>query len=63
MIIGIKKEVWIDKLPHKITSGGLMKKDLMKGKGNKIISKKRHDVGKRLYERCKDKLTPFKKVH
>ncbi len=60
MIVGTKTEVWDDAKPHQITSGGLRKCDLMKGKGNKIISKKRHALGKKLYEQNKGKLTPFK---
>lgn len=61
LIIGTKQDVWNDKSPCEITTGGLKKCDLMIGKGKKIISKKKHMRGKLLYEQNKHKLTPFKK--
>ena len=63
LIIGTKKEVWDDNSPCQITSGGLKKCDLMRGKGNKIISKKRHMIGKKMYEQNKGHLIPFKAHH
>ncbi len=48
MVVGTKAQVWNSSSHHKITSGGLMKKDLMKNKKGKIISKKMHAKGKAL---------------
>ena len=47
-------------MPHEITSGGLYKEHLMEGKGHKIISKKRHELGLKMYKMNKSKLTPFR---
>ena len=43
--IGSKAEVFHETAKH--TSGGLMKKDLMKTKKGRIVSKKKHAAGKR----------------
>lgn len=42
---GSKAEVWHGSAKH--TSGGLTKKDLMKTKKGRIVSKKKHAAGKR----------------
>ena len=42
------------------TSGGLKKKDLMKNKRGRIVSKKQHAAGKRAYTR--NKLAKYKKT-
>ena len=59
-IIGTKAQVYCPNMPHGITSGGLYKDDLMKGKGKKIISKKRHELGLKMYKMNIGKLTPFR---
>lgn len=50
MIVGNKLQVWDINSPHKITSGGLLKEDLMKNKRNKIISKKMYERGINLHK-------------
>jgi hypothetical protein len=48
LTVGSKAQVWHGSAKH--TSGGLTKKDLMKHKG-RIVSKKKHALGKRAIRR------------
>jgi hypothetical protein len=43
--VGSKAQVWHGTARH--TSGGLTKKDLMKTKNGRIVSKKKHALGKK----------------
>ena len=43
--VGTKAQVWHGSAKH--TSGGLTKKDLMKTKKGRIVSKKKHTAGKK----------------
>ena len=43
--LGSKAQVWHGTAAH--TSGGLTKKDLMKTKRGRIVSKKKHSIGMR----------------
>ena len=57
-----KIEVWSGE--RKKTASGLTKKDLMKNKDGKIVSKKQHKKGKELYRMMKKEgklAEPFKK--
>lgn len=45
MTVGTKAQVWHETAKH--TSGGLTKKDLMKTKKGRIVSKKKYAAGKR----------------
>ena len=57
-----KNEVWSGQ--RKKTSSGLTKKDLMKNKNGKIVSKKQHKKGQELYRMMKKEgklADPFKK--
>ena len=57
-----KNEVWSGE--RKKTASGLTKKDLMKNKNGKIVSKKQHKKGQELYRMMKKEgklATPFKK--
>ena len=47
--IGSKAQVWHGTAHH--TSGGLTKKDLMKTKNGRIVSKKKHALGKKALRR------------
>ena len=47
--IGSKVQVWNGKADK--TIGGLKKDDLMKNKRGKIVSKKKHEQGKIMYEK------------
>lgn len=49
--IGSKEEVFNGLASH--TSGGLYKDDLMKSKRGKIVSKRRHEQGKKAFENIK----------
>ncbi len=53
-VIGSKREVWNGTAER--TSGGLRKDDLMKNKRGRIVSKKKHELGKTAFK--KNKLTP-----
>jgi hypothetical protein len=53
LIVGSKQEVWDENLPHKITSGGLMRKDLMVNKHDRVVSIKKFNQGKKLYQSLK----------
>ena len=55
--VGSKQQVWTGKAKH--TSGGLTKDKLMKNKQGKIVSKKKHALGQRMYRRNKDKLKKY----
>jgi hypothetical protein len=55
--VGSKKDVWNGKA--KQTSGGLKKDSLMKNKRGKIVSKKQHANGVRMYKLNKDKLKSY----
>lgn len=65
--VGSKAQVWHGTAKH--TSGGLTKKDLMKTKKGRIVSKKKHAAGKKALSRLrkagytakKGKFTLFKK--
>jgi hypothetical protein len=48
LTVGSKAQVWHGSAKH--TSGGLTKKDLMKHKG-RIVSKKKHALGKKAIRR------------
>lgn len=54
-----KRQVWEGKKTK--TRGGLTRDDLMKNKQGKIVSKKKHAQGKKLYAKYKDQLVPFQK--
>jgi hypothetical protein len=43
--VGTKAQVWHGSAKH--TSGGLVKKDLMKTRKGRIVSKKKHALGKK----------------
>jgi hypothetical protein len=43
--VGTKAQVWHGNAKH--TSGGLTKKDLMKTKRGRIVSRKKHTLGKK----------------
>ena len=45
MTVGTKAQVWHGTAKH--TSGGLTKKDLMKTKRGRIVSRKKHTLGKK----------------
>lgn len=47
--VGSKAQVWHGTAKH--TSGGLTKKDLMKTKAGRIVSKKKHAQGKKALRR------------
>jgi hypothetical protein len=47
-MVGTKAQVWHGTAHH--TSGGLTKKDLMKHKG-RIVSKKKHALGKKAFKK------------
>ncbi len=49
--VGTKAQVWHGSAKH--TSGGLTKKDLMKHKG-RIVSKKKHALGKKAFKHLVD---------
>ena len=49
--VGSKLEVWKGKAKH--TSGGLIKKNLMKNKRGKVISIKKHAAGLKAMKRLK----------
>ena len=65
--VGSHAQVWHGTAKH--TSGGLTKKDLMKNKRGKIISRKKHALGKKAlkhlvkagYKTVKGKFSTFKK--
>ena len=52
--IGSHAEVWHGTAHH--TSGGLTKADLMKNKNGRIISKKKYELGKKMYRLNKAKM-------
>lgn len=47
--VGSKAQVWHGKAKH--TSGGLTRKDLMKTKAGRIVSRKKHAAGKKAINR------------
>lgn len=47
--VGTKAQVWHGSAKH--TSGGLTRKDLMKTKKGRIVSKKKHAAGKKALKR------------
>ena len=47
--VGSKAQVWHGTAKH--TSGGLIKKDLMKTKSGRIVSRKKHAAGKKAISR------------
>ena len=47
--VGTKAQVWHGKAKH--TSGGLTRKDLMKTKKGRIVSRKKHAAGKKALKR------------
>jgi hypothetical protein len=47
--VGSKAQVWHGKAKH--TSGGLTRKDLMKTKAGRIVSRKKHAAGKKAIQR------------
>jgi hypothetical protein len=47
--VGSKAQVWHGTAKH--TPGGLTKKDLMKTKAGRIVSKKKHALGKKALKR------------
>ena len=47
--VGSKAQVWHGKAKH--TSGGLTRKDLMKTKSGRIVSRKKHAAGKKAISR------------
>lgn len=49
--VGSKREVWNGTAKH--TSGGLYKKDLMKTKDGRIVSKKKHAAGLKAIKRLR----------
>lgn len=49
--VGTKAQVWHGSAKH--TSGGLEKKDLMKTKKGRIVSRKKHTAGKRALTRLR----------
>jgi hypothetical protein len=49
MTVGSKAQVWHGKAKH--TSGGLTRKDLMKTKAGRIVSRKKHAAGKKAIQR------------
>lgn len=49
MTVGSKAQVWHGKA--KRTSGGLTRKDLMKTKSGRIVSRKKHAAGKKAIKR------------
>lgn len=49
--VGTKAQVWHGTAKH--TSGGLTKKDLMKTKKGRIVSKKKHAAGQRAIKKLK----------
>lgn len=58
--VGSRAEVWHGNAKH--TSGGLTKKDLMKNKYGRIVSKKKHALGKKAYQKNCDKMAhPYAK--
>jgi hypothetical protein len=65
--VGSKAQVWHGSAKH--TSGGLTRKDLMKTKKGRIVSRKKHAAGKKAIKRLvkagfkakKGKFTLFKK--
>jgi hypothetical protein len=60
-VIGSREAVWHGNA--KRTKGGLTRADLMKSKG-RLISKKKHEAGLKLYSKYKDQFKEheFKKV-
>ena len=61
--VGSRAEVWHGNAKH--TAGGLKKKDLMKNKYGRIVSRKQHETAKKTYKkRFGDKMAkPFAKKH
>lgn len=59
--VGSRAEVWHGTAKH--TAGGLKKKDLMKNKHGRIVSRKMHETAKKTYKkRFGDKMAkPFGK--
>jgi hypothetical protein len=51
--IGTKAQVWHGSAKH--TSGGLVKKDLMKTRKGRIVSKRKHAAGKKALAQLKKK--------
>ncbi len=51
MAVGSKSQVWHGTAKH--TSGGLTKKDLMKTKKGRIVSKRKHAAGKKALAQLK----------
>ena len=51
-----KKQVWYSDNPNAHTSGMLFKKDLVKNKAGRIVSKRKHEAGKRMF--LKNNLKP-----
>lgn len=51
MAVGSKSQVWHGTAKH--TSGGLTKKDLMKTKKGRIVSKKKHAAGLKALSKLK----------
>ena len=49
-VLKSKKAVWMSSDPTAHTGGRLYKKDLMKNKAGKIISKRKHEQGLRAYK-------------
>ena len=49
MKVGSKAQVWHETAEH--TSGGLTKSDLMKNKSGRIVSKKKHALGKIAFQK------------
>ena len=51
MAVGTKAQVWHGTAKH--TSGGLVKKDLMKTRKGRIVSKKKHAAGQKALKQLK----------
>lgn len=56
--VGSKAQVWHGTAKH--TSGGLYKKDLMKNKHGRIVSRKQHERGKKMFAK---NLKPYLAKH
>ena len=54
--VGSRAEVWHGNAKH--TSGGLTKSQLMKNKHGRIVSKKKHALGKKMYKLNKHLMAP-----
>ena len=57
MVVGTKAEVWHGTADK--TSGGLTKDKLMKNKNGRIVSKRKHEIGMKMFK--ENKLQPLTK--